>query len=92
MTAAMEPQNQFSAAWIPPITAYCMASILMTLTNKFVLSGYQYTLTFLMLGVQVRVSIVERWCTVPMKSRSNHAVTALSSRLRLLLYFLYFLV
>ncbi|KAI9021122.1 GDP-mannose transporter [Hyaloraphidium curvatum] len=35
-----------------PVLAYCGASILMTLTNKFVLSGFGFTMNFLLLAVQ----------------------------------------
>lgn len=48
--------NAFTVKWIPPILAYCTASICMTLVNKLVLSGFKYKLPFLMLGVQVRFS------------------------------------
>lgn len=30
-----------------PILAYCIASIMMTVVNKFVVSGSQFTMTFL---------------------------------------------
>jgi GDP-mannose transporter len=29
-----------------PILSYCLASIMMTVVNKFVVSGYQFTMTF----------------------------------------------
>lgn len=35
-----------------PILAYCAASILMTVTNKGVLSGYAFTMNFLLLAIQ----------------------------------------
>ena len=35
------------------ILAYCASSILMTTTNKYVLSGLDYNLNFLLLAVQV---------------------------------------
>ncbi|CAG8435409.1 976_t:CDS:2 [Funneliformis mosseae] len=35
-----------------PILTYCAASILMTVTNKYVLSGYEFNMNFLLLGVQ----------------------------------------
>ncbi|KAL8922599.1 MAG: hypothetical protein Q9208_005103 [Pyrenodesmia sp. 3 TL-2023] len=40
---------------IIPILSYCGSSILMTCTNKFVLSGFGFNLNFLLLAVQVRV-------------------------------------
>ena len=36
------------------IFAYCGSSILMTTTNKYVLSGVDYNLNFFLLAVQVR--------------------------------------
>ena len=37
-----------------PILAYCGSSILMTTTNKYVLSGLDFNLNFFLLAVQVR--------------------------------------
>ena len=48
--------NRFTVKWIPPILAYTSASICMTLTNKLVLSGFQFKLPFLILTVQVSLS------------------------------------
>lgn len=39
------------------VFAYCMSSILMTVTNKYVLSGTDYNLNFLLLAVQVSSSL-----------------------------------
>lgn len=39
------------------ILCYCMASILMTVTNKYVLSGYSFNLNFFLLAVQATVCI-----------------------------------
>jgi len=39
-----------------PILSYCGASILMTVTNKYVLSGYDFNLNFFLCMVQVSVS------------------------------------
>lgn len=36
-----------------PILAYCGSSILMTVTNKYVLSGLDFNLNFFLLAVQV---------------------------------------
>ena len=36
-----------------PIVSYCFASILMTVTNKYVLSGFGFNMNFLLLTVQV---------------------------------------
>lgn len=39
---------------IVPILAYCASSILMTVLNKYVLSGLDFNLNFFLLCVQVR--------------------------------------
>ena len=39
---------------IVPILSYCISSILMTVTNKYVLSGLDFNLNFFLLCVQVR--------------------------------------
>lgn len=39
---------------VVPILAYCGSSILMTVTNKYVLSGLDFNLNFFLLAVQVR--------------------------------------
>jgi len=39
------------------IASYCVASILMTLTNKFVLSGIDFNLNFMLLAIQVSSGI-----------------------------------
>lgn len=36
-----------------PIASYCFASIIMTVTNKYVLSGYDFNMNFLLLTIQV---------------------------------------
>ncbi|KAI9143642.1 hypothetical protein BKA69DRAFT_87608 [Paraphysoderma sedebokerense] len=50
--------DTFTKAWIPPILAYCAASILMTVVNKSVLSGYPFRMTFFVLSVQSVSSVV----------------------------------
>ena len=37
-----------------PILSYCASSIIMTVTNKYVLSGLDFNLNFLLVAVQVR--------------------------------------
>lgn len=44
---------------ILPVLSYCVSSILMTVTNKFVLSGTGFNLNFFLLCVQVRQPV---WC------------------------------
>ncbi|GAO48692.1 UDP-galactose transporter [Saitoella complicata NRRL Y-17804] len=41
-----------------PILSYCGASILMTVTNKYVLSGYDFNLNFFLLCIQSIVCVV----------------------------------
>jgi len=41
---------------VAAILAYCGSSILMTVTNKYVLSGVDFNLPFFLLAVQVRQS------------------------------------
>ena len=38
---------------VVPVLAYCGSSILMTVTNKYILSGRDWNLNFLLLCVQV---------------------------------------
>lgn len=57
------PQSSPSTAPIPnvtnnpifPVLSYCASSILMTVTNKYVLSGLGFNLNFFLLAVQVSV-------------------------------------
>lgn len=44
-----------------PILSYCGASILMTVTNKYVLSGYDFNLNFFLLCVQVSFLACTVW-------------------------------
>ncbi|CCM00390.1 uncharacterized protein FIBRA_02420 [Fibroporia radiculosa] len=43
---------------VPPIVCYCIASILMTVINKFVVSGPEFSMNFLLLGIQSSVSVL----------------------------------
>ncbi|KAF9078065.1 hypothetical protein BDP27DRAFT_1310710 [Rhodocollybia butyracea] len=52
---ALEQNVQLSA--IPPILCYCFASILMTVVNKFVVSGANFSMNFLLLCIQSSVCI-----------------------------------
>ncbi|EPX73207.1 GDP-mannose transporter Vrg4 [Schizosaccharomyces octosporus yFS286] len=44
--------NRISKSPVLPVASYCMASILMTMTNKYVLSSPGYNMNFLLLTVQ----------------------------------------
>ncbi|ORE04238.1 hypothetical protein BCV72DRAFT_251377 [Rhizopus microsporus var. microsporus] len=46
-----------TARAILPIASYCFASILMTVTNKYVLSGYEFNMNFLLLTIQNLVTV-----------------------------------
>ncbi|KAG1646992.1 hypothetical protein G6F44_000294 [Rhizopus delemar] len=46
-----------AARAILPIASYCFASILMTVTNKYVLSGYEFNMNFLLLTIQNVVTV-----------------------------------
>ena len=55
MPAAAPPAAQLNSPVIA-ILAYCGSSILMTTTNKYVLSGLDFNLNFFLLAVQVSAS------------------------------------
>jgi GDP-mannose transporter len=42
---------------IPSVVCYCLASIMMTVVNKFVVSGSQFNMTFLLLSMQSIVCV-----------------------------------
>jgi hypothetical protein len=48
------PASAVASSPILPVLAYCGSSILMTVMNKYVLSGLDFNLNFLLLMVQVR--------------------------------------
>lgn len=50
-------QESPAASSIPPIVCYCIASILMTVVNKFVVSGKDFNMNFLLLGIQSTVCV-----------------------------------
>ena len=52
--AASSPMGGVTNNPIFPVLSYCGSSILMTVTNKFVLSGTGFNLNFFLLCVQVR--------------------------------------
>ncbi|GBE86521.1 GDP-mannose transporter [Sparassis crispa] len=53
--AGREPSSSVSA--VPPIVCYCLASIIMTVVNKFVVSGRQFNMNFLLLCIQSTVCV-----------------------------------
>lgn len=68
---------------ILPIASYCCASILMTVTNKFVLSGYDFNMNFLLLTIQVYIYSSQR---MPLKN-INMYTYVLPNRMQLQLYY-----
>ncbi|KAF8801271.1 GDP-mannose transporter [Phlegmacium glaucopus] len=50
--------KESSISSLPPILCYCTASILMTVVNKFVVSGAQFSMNFLLLCIQSSVCVV----------------------------------
>ena len=50
---SVAPVSSLSNNPIVPILSYCGSSILMTVTNKYVLSGLDFNLNFFLLCVQV---------------------------------------
>jgi GDP-mannose transporter len=51
--AASSPPSSLSNHPALPVLAYCGSSILMTVMNKYVLSGLDFNLNFLLLMIQV---------------------------------------
>ncbi|KAI0716005.1 UDP-galactose transporter [Cerioporus squamosus] len=52
------------ASTVAPVVCYCMASILMTVVNKFVVSGHSFNMNFLLLCIQSSVCVA---CVVIVK-------------------------
>jgi len=50
-------EHASSKAGIPSIVCYCLASILMTVVNKFVVSGAHFSMNFLLLCIQSSVCV-----------------------------------
>ncbi|KAH0582665.1 GDP-mannose transporter into the lumen of the Golgi [Termitomyces sp. 'cryptogamus'] len=50
--------KEVQASPVPPILCYCCASILMTVVNKFVVSGVNFSMTFLLLAMQSTVCVL----------------------------------
>jgi GDP-mannose transporter len=50
--------KESSTSAVPPILCYCFASILMTVVNKFVVSGANFSMNFLLLCIQSSVCVL----------------------------------
>jgi len=51
------PESQVIPAAMLPVSSYCAASILMTVVNKYCVSGRQFTMNFLLLTIQSTVCV-----------------------------------
>ncbi|ORY28767.1 hypothetical protein BCR39DRAFT_533738 [Naematelia encephala] len=57
----IKPEAPKTAEQVLPIMAYCAASIMMTVVNKYVVSGRHFTMTFLLLAIQSGVCVLAVW-------------------------------
>ncbi|TFK51677.1 UDP-galactose transporter [Heliocybe sulcata] len=55
-TGSASPRDA-TVSSVPPIVCYCLASILMTVVNKFVVSGRNFSMNFLLLCIQSSVCV-----------------------------------
>ncbi|WVQ81376.1 GDP-mannose transporter 1 [Cryptococcus sp. DSM 104549] len=53
-----QQESQASREQALPILSYCAASIMMTVVNKYVVSGAHFTMTFLLLAIQSGVCVL----------------------------------
>ncbi|KAF9121706.1 GDP-mannose transporter into the lumen of the Golgi [Mortierella sp. GBA39] len=60
MTAAA-PQSSLANSPTISIMAYCTSSILMTVTNKMVLSQFDFNMNFLLLAIQAAAAVIMLW-------------------------------
>lgn len=58
MATSNQQDNSDVSSAIPPVVCYCIASIMMTVVNKFVVSGRQFNMTFFLLSLQSIVCVV----------------------------------
>ncbi|KAI0793960.1 UAA transporter [Fomes fomentarius] len=56
-TGSGNSQSNVATPSVAPIICYCVASILMTVVNKFVVSGQQFNMNFLLLCIQSSVCV-----------------------------------
>jgi GDP-mannose transporter len=54
---ATSSSKEANLSALPPIVCYCLASILMTVVNKFVVSGAKFNMNFLLLCIQSLVCV-----------------------------------
>ncbi|KAG0050879.1 GDP-mannose transporter into the lumen of the Golgi [Linnemannia elongata] len=60
MTAG-EPKGSLANSAAISIIAYCSSSILMTVTNKMVLSQFDFNMNFLLLAIQAAAAVIMLW-------------------------------
>lgn len=88
---SQRPMNQHSERPSPPasslvnsptasILGYCLASISMTVVNKYIVSGSEWNLMFLYLAIQVCRQIPTRSCRSPLTPASPLCALSLSWR------------
>lgn len=53
------PSAPLASHPVVPIIAYCLSSILMTVMNKYVVSGTNWNMNFLLLAVQVGSALIQ---------------------------------
>ncbi|KAF8518030.1 UDP-galactose transporter [Hysterangium stoloniferum] len=53
--------EHISTSPIPPVLSYCVASIMMTVVNKYVVSGRNFSMNFLLLCIQSSVCVASVW-------------------------------
>ncbi|KAG0298125.1 GDP-mannose transporter into the lumen of the Golgi [Linnemannia gamsii] len=58
---AIASQNSLANSATVSIMAYCSSSILMTVTNKMVLSQFDFNMNFLLLAIQAAAAVIMLW-------------------------------
>ncbi|KAF9148361.1 GDP-mannose transporter into the lumen of the Golgi [Linnemannia schmuckeri] len=58
---ATAPQGSLANSAAISIMAYCSSSILMTVTNKMVLSQFDFNMNFLLLAIQAAAAVIMLW-------------------------------
>ncbi|KAF9929359.1 GDP-mannose transporter into the lumen of the Golgi [Linnemannia zychae] len=59
--AANPPQDSLANSATISILAYCTSSIVMTVTNKMVLSHFDFNMNFLLLAIQAAAAVIMLW-------------------------------
>ena len=72
----VKPVSKTTAGPGIAIISYCVSSILMTLTNKYVLSGYDFNMNFMLLAIQVRPFPAELACLKKSRAHTDRTSSA----------------